>query len=605
MRDYNNYITAEIREAFQATGLLFLIRKDIERASELILNSIISGGKVMICGNGGSAADSQHMAAELVGRFEKNRKGMPAIALSTDTSNITSIANDYSFANIYKRQVEALGKKEDVLIGITTSGNSENIVEALKFAKEKGIKTISFSGSSNGKVDIYSDIKIKVPSSRTCRIQELHGIIIHIICGIIEQEISKISENSLETPESNNSIDIPPFIKSDETSKSLNIAIFTNAYKPIISGVVNCIDLMRKNLQKKGHNVYIFAPNFQDYEDPKDENVFRYPSLNLTNKVKYPIPLPFYPKAEKFLSENQIDIIHCHHPFILGEEGAKWATKLNVPLFFTFHTQYEMYSHYIPLPQDFVKSVSKSVVFSFTKKCSVIITPGTAIVDLIKNDYGITQNVIYMKNSIDLDDFQNPNRELIRKKYEIKDDEKLLIYVGRMAPEKNIPFMLDSFKKISDKISSKLLIVGEGSEYENLKQYANEHQLEDKVIFTGRIEYKDIPNYYGASDLFIMTSKTEVKPLALLEAMATGLPVVAISACGASDTIIDGANGYLTSEDRDEFASKVLEILSDDQKLKNMSNESIKIAESYSADKMTDKLIELYREEIRKMRRIR
>ena len=153
MRDYNNYITSEIREAFQATGLLFLIRKDIERASELILNSIISGGKVMICGNGGSAADSQHMAAELVGRFEKNRKGMPAIALSTDTSNITSIANDYSFANIYKRQVEALGKKEDVLIGISTSGNSENIVEALKFAKEKGINTISCFDSSNGKED--------------------------------------------------------------------------------------------------------------------------------------------------------------------------------------------------------------------------------------------------------------------------------------------------------------------------------------------------------------------------------------------------------------------------------------------------------------------
>ena len=102
----------------------------------------------MICGNGGSAADSQHMAAELVGRFEKERSGIPAIALTTDTSNLTSIANDYSFADIYKRQVEALGRKNDVLIGISTSGNSENIVEALKFAKEKEIKTISFSGSS-------------------------------------------------------------------------------------------------------------------------------------------------------------------------------------------------------------------------------------------------------------------------------------------------------------------------------------------------------------------------------------------------------------------------------------------------------------------------
>ena len=598
MRDYNNYITSEIREAFQSTGLLFLIRKDIERSAELILNSIKSGGKLMICGNGGSAADSQHMAAELVGRFEKERSGIPAIALTTDTSNLTSIANDYSFADIYKRQVEALGRKDDVLIVISTSGNSENIVEALKFAKEKEIKTISFSGSSNGKVDQYSDIKIKVPSSRTCRIQELHGIVIHIICGIIEKEIAKINEKTENQAETKQVVTVPNILKSDR--KSLNIAIFTNAYKPIISGVVNCIDLMRKNLQKKGHNVYIFAPNFQDYEDPKDEHVFRYPSLNLTNKVKFPIPLPFYPKAEKFLSETPIDIIHCHHPFILGEEGVKWATKLNVPLFFTFHTQYEMYSHYIPLPQDFVKSVSKSVVASFTKKCSVIITPGTAIVDLIKKDYGINKNVIYMRNSIDLDDFKNPNRQKVRDKYGIKENEKLLIYVGRMAPEKNIPFMLDSFKKISEKNPSKLLIVGEGSELETLKQYAKEHSLQDKAIFTGRVEYKEIPNYYGASDIFIMTSKTEVKPLALLEAMATGLPIIAVSACGASDTIQDGINGYLTSENRDEFSNKVLELLNDEDKLKRMSEESLKIADSYSADKITDKLIELYKEEIAK-----
>ena len=168
--------------------------------------------------------------------------------------------------------------------------------------------------------------------------------------------------------------------------------------------------------------------------------------------------------------------------------------------------------------------------------------------DLIKKDYGINKNVIYMRNSIELDDFKNPNRQKVREKYGIKENEKLLIYVGRMAPEKNIPFMLDSFKKISEKNPSKLLIVGEGSEIENLKQYAKDHGLENKAIFTGRVEYKEIPNYYGASDLFIMTSTTEVKPLALLEAMATGLPIIAVSACGASDTIQDGLNGYLTSE---------------------------------------------------------
>ena len=98
----------------------------------------------------------------------------------------------------------------------------------------------------------------------------------------------------------------------------MKIAIFTNAYKPIISGVVNCIDLMRINLEKKGHEVFIFAPYFQGYEDKDDEFVIRYPSLNLTNKVKFPVPLPFCPKAEKFLSENKMDIVHCHHPLIVG-----------------------------------------------------------------------------------------------------------------------------------------------------------------------------------------------------------------------------------------------------------------------------------------------
>lgn len=379
----------------------------------------------------------------------------------------------------------------------------------------------------------------------------------------------------------------------------MNIAIFTNAYKPIISGVVNCIDLMRKFLEKKGHGVYIFAPYFHGYTDPENEKVFRYPSLNLTNKVKFPVPIPFYPKAEKFLSETKIDVIHCHHPFILGDEGAKWAAKLNVPLFFTFHTQYEMYSHYIPLPQDFVKSASKTLVSAYTKKCSVIITPGTAIEELLKRDYNITnQKIAYMRNSIDLDAFKNPNKTRIRKMHSIDDDEKLLIYVGRMAEEKNIPFLIDAFVKIRREIKSKLMIIGEGPELESFKEYASKTPAKSSIIFKGRVEYSGIPDYYGGSDLFVMASTTEVKPLALLEAMAAGLPIVAVSACGASDTVVNGKNGYLTSENIDEFAQKTIELLKNQELLSKMSEESEKIADSYSADAAMDRLIELYEREI-------
>ncbi len=374
----------------------------------------------------------------------------------------------------------------------------------------------------------------------------------------------------------------------------MNIVIFTNAYKPIISGVVNCIDLMRKNLVKKGHDVVIFAPDFPGYTDTED-HVYRYPSLNLTNKVKFPIPIPFFPVADKILKSKEIDIIHCHHPFILGEEGAKWAAKLNVPLFFTFHTQYEQYAHYVPLPAGLVKEASKALVSAYAKKCDVIITPGSAIIEELKN-YGVEKNVVYMPNSIDLDDFTDPDSTGIREKYNVKPDEKLLVYVGRMAQEKNIPFMLDAFRIIQEQIASKLMIIGEGPELENFRSYAKEKNIDESVIFTGRIEYKDIPAYYGAADTFIMTSTTEVLPLALLEAMAAGLPIIAVNACGISDTVIDGENGAITEEDRDKFAQAVIKVISDNETLKKMSLKSIEISEKYSADKMTDRLLELYTE---------
>ncbi len=382
----------------------------------------------------------------------------------------------------------------------------------------------------------------------------------------------------------------------------MNIAIFTNAYKPIISGVVNCIDLMRSNLIKKGHDVVLFAPEFPEYED-SEEHIYRYPSLSLTNKVKFPLPITIFPIAEKIMTSKKIDIIHCHHPFVLGAEGAKWAAKLNVPLFFTFHTQYEQYAHYIPLPSNIVKTVSKTVVSSYAKKCSVIITPGTAIVEQLKG-YGIEENVVYMPNSIDLDSFSQPEGKSVREKYSIGSDEKLLVYVGRMAQEKNIPFMIDAFKTIKSKIPSRLMIIGEGPELEAFKNYAAEKELADAIIFPGRVEYNQIPAYYGASNLFIMTSTTEVKPLALLEAMAAGLPIVAVAACGVSDTVINGENGFLTTEDRNEFSDTVIKVLADDALLAEMGRNSVKISKGYSADALTDRLIGLYESAIDKKHNI-
>jgi len=159
----------------------------IQEAVEKVIHTLRSGGKVLLCGNGGSAADSQHIAAELVGKFRLNRKGLPAIALTTDTSILTSLANDYGYEFVFQRQVEALGKKGDVLIGISTSGESMNVALAMKKAKDMGISTIALIGEKRGQIADAADIVVSVPSKETPRIQEGHITIGHILCDLVER----------------------------------------------------------------------------------------------------------------------------------------------------------------------------------------------------------------------------------------------------------------------------------------------------------------------------------------------------------------------------------------------------------------------------------
>ena len=162
--------------------------ENISKSAGKIIDAIKSGHKIMIAGNGGSAADSQHFAAELVGRFEVERKGIPAIALTTDTSIITSVGNDYCFNNIFSRQIEAFANQGDVFIGISTSGNSENIFDAVKLAKNEKVFTIGLLGKDGGKLKELCDLSVVVPSDTTARIQEVHEMCIHIICSLVDQE---------------------------------------------------------------------------------------------------------------------------------------------------------------------------------------------------------------------------------------------------------------------------------------------------------------------------------------------------------------------------------------------------------------------------------
>lgn len=162
---------------------------EVERAAKRIIDCFRSGNKVLLCGNGGSAADAQHIAAELSGRFEKDRPPLPAEALHVNTSYLTSVANDYSFDNVYARMVEAVGKPGDILVGFSTSGNSANVLKAFETAGKKSMHTIAFTGHDGGKLKGVAEICLNIPHNNTARIQEAHITIGHIICKIIEETV--------------------------------------------------------------------------------------------------------------------------------------------------------------------------------------------------------------------------------------------------------------------------------------------------------------------------------------------------------------------------------------------------------------------------------
>jgi len=195
---FDEYWREYLKETIRICKIMLVDSEMLDKLYSIVIsiqNCFQRHYKVMVAGNGGSAADAQHFAAELVGRFRLNRMGLPAIALSTDTSIITAVSNDYNFNEIFSRQIEALGKQGDVFVGISTSGNSENVVRAVQECTKIGITTICLLGNDGGKLKGLADISLIIPSSITSKIQEMHIILLHLICGEVEKNM-QITRNT-------------------------------------------------------------------------------------------------------------------------------------------------------------------------------------------------------------------------------------------------------------------------------------------------------------------------------------------------------------------------------------------------------------------------
>jgi len=340
----------------------------------------------------------------------------------------------------------------------------------------------------------------------------------------------------------------------------MRVGIFTDAYKPLITGVVNSIDLLRRGLEAQGHEVAIVAPVFAGYTDT-EARVFRYPAIQLPARVPTPLAIPIAPRVFRRIAALRLDIIHSQHPFSVGRAAAAIAARLDLPLVYTFHTQYEQYAHYVPLNPALVRWAARQVVARYASRCDVVVCPAPSIVELLRS-YGIHRPVEVVNNGIDLSMFEDARAGVLRARLGIPASAPVAIYAGRLAVEKNLDFLLTAFHLAAQVVpAAQLLLVGAGADIDRLRRLAGASDLSGRVRFTGAVPYEEIPAYYAASDVFVMTSLTEVRPLAILEAMAAGLPVVALDAPGPADTVTSGTDGFLAPHDAGAFAETLSRVM--------------------------------------------
>lgn len=376
----------------------------------------------------------------------------------------------------------------------------------------------------------------------------------------------------------------------------MNIAIFTNNYLPNPYGVSGSIESFRKQFEKLGHTVFIFAPDYKNYKD-ENPNVFRYLSLDIQYKIKFPIVVPYSSKMDKIIENLSIDIIHSQHPNLLGTAAKKWAKKKNVPLVFTWHTLYDQYAHFVPLiPKKLSSEYIINKAVNYADSCNFVITPTNSVKEIIRK-WGVkNQNIEAIPTGIEEAYYQNPDRKKICEKFHVEKNEILLLLVSRLTQEKNIEFLFDSiFKVIQNKNNVKFMIVGEGNLMPKLKKMVADNNLKNKVVFAGIVSKKELKNYYAAGDIFVYSSKSETQGMIISEAMYSGLPVVAVDAPGVCDLVQDEKNGFLVPEDEKEFAMAVEKLITDENQRNKFSVESKRIAQENFTDKIcAQKMLNIY-----------
>ncbi len=378
---------------------------------------------------------------------------------------------------------------------------------------------------------------------------------------------------------------------TDQKDK-LRIAIFTDSYFPYISGVVRSIEILTGELENRGHEAFIFAPDYPLAS--KKEKVYRYLSLPAPTQPGFYLPIPISPRLPALVQNLKIDLIHVHTPFLLGSLGYLTSKLLNLPLVFTYHTLYHCYSHYLPLGKNISSTMIKHWNKRFCNRCDLIIAPSLFVKKLIERS-GISSPVDVIPTGLQTTYYSNNHeQQWLRNKFKLRVEEKILLYVGRLGKEKNISFLLDALERITKNFPYvRLVIVGTGPEESNLKLLCRQKQLNQYVIFAGKVDDRELLKCYAGADIFTFASQTETQGLVIGEAKASGLPVVSLFSPCLSEIIFNGKDGFLVHNLQD-FTDKLTYMLENEDIIKEMGKRGKINAIRFSSHLLVKKMLTSY-----------
>ena len=376
----------------------------------------------------------------------------------------------------------------------------------------------------------------------------------------------------------------------------MDIAIFTNNYLPNPYGITTSIESFRKEFEKRGHTVYIFAPKNKGYKD-KNKNVFRYPSIDIKYKIRFPLPISYAPEIDKKIEKLEIDIIHSQHPNLLGGVAWRWAKKKNIPIVFTWHTIYDKYTHYAPIIPKKLSAywiIRNSV--RYANSVDKIIIPTQSIRKIIKK-WGVTNNDIEdVATGVDEENFINANSKKIKEELGIENDKKIILSISRLTEEKNILFLVKEVIKVLKRNPKVVFVLGgDGYLRDKLIKLVNVAGIGEQVYFVGLIERAEIKNYMNLANIFIYASQSETQGTIITEAMYMGLPIVAVDALGVGDLIENGMTGLLSSGKGNDFSKKIDRLLSRESlALLLGKNARRKAKNNYTSGVCADKMLKIY-----------